>query len=68
MKCSDWWVAKQMLDLEFLGCGGTALKGFGCVSVDCEIKRPKSEHKTQIFTCSDKTRNYEERRFGSLEA
>lgn len=27
----------QMLDLEFEGRGGTALKCFGCVSVDCGI-------------------------------
>lgn len=57
-----------MLDLEFEGRGGTALKCFGCVSVDCGIQRSKSEQKTQVFTCSDKTRGYEGRRLGSLEA
>lgn len=57
-----------MLDLGFEGRGGTALKCFGCVYMDCGIKRSKSEQKTQIFTCSDKTRGYEGRRFGFLEA
>lgn len=36
-------------------------------SVDCGIKRSKSEQKTQIFICSDKTRGDEGRGVGSLE-
>lgn len=57
-----------MLDLEFGGYDGTALKCFECISVECGIKRSKSEQKTQIFTCSNKTGGYEGRRYGSLEA